>query len=214
MLFKRHSFAFFAFVGLACLAMYWIIFNLSTSMTGDKVTDYYHFHWNFWWARHVLTTPGLNIYETNFVFAPATSSLVLHTLSLFWYPIWALVEPLAGTFAAMTVVSVIAFALNGYLFFLLLRRQGVSYGLALVGGAMLELSPVLFVALKWTNLNLYGWFWIPALILVWGQIADKVAHPKPSLLGRPFVWALILGLTLWLMILTDIQYPLFACFII
>jgi hypothetical protein len=214
MLFKRHSFAFLAFVGLACLAMYWIIFNLSTSMTGDKVTDYYHFHWNFWWARHVLTTSGLNIYETNFVFAPATSSLVLHTLSLFWYPIWAVIEPLAGTFVAMTVVSVIAFALNGYLFFLLLRQERVSYGLALVGGATLELSPVLFVALKWTNLNLYGWFWIPALILIWGQIADKVSHPKSSLLGRPFVWALILGPTLWLMILTDIQYPLFAFFII
>ncbi|MEO8607493.1 MAG: hypothetical protein ABI690_06405 [Chloroflexota bacterium] len=214
MILKRHSIALLAFCGIACLAMYWIIFNLSTSMPGDKVTDYYHFHWNFWWVRHVLTTPGLNIYETNYVFAPATSSLAFHTLSLFWYPVWAVVEPLGGTFLATTVISIIAFTLNGYLFFVLLRREGVSYGLALVGGVMLELSPMLFNALNWTNLNLYGWFWIPALILIWGQIADTVSHPRSSRFQRPLIWALILALVLWMMILTDIQYPLFAFFII
>ena len=156
MTFKRHSIAFLAFVGLACLAMYWIIFNLSTSMPGNIVTDYYHFHWNYWWVRHVLTTPGLNIYETNYVFAPATSSLALHTLSLIWYPIWAIFEPIGGTFFATAVISVIAFALNGYLFFVLLRREGVSYGLAFVGGAMLELSPMLFTAFgnPFWNLNI------------------------------------------------------------
>jgi len=23
----------------------------------------------------------------------------------------------------------------------------------------------------WTNINLMGWFWIPALVLIWGRIA-------------------------------------------
>lgn len=214
MTFKRHSIAFLAFVGLACLAMYWIIFNLSTSMPGNIVTDYYHFHWNYWWVRHVLTTPGLNIYETNYIFAPATSSLALHTLSLIWYPIWVVFEPIGGTFFATTIISIVAFALNGYLFFVLLRREGVSYGLAFVGGVMLELSPMLFTALRWTNLNLYGWFWIPALILIWGQIADTVNHPGKAIFQRPLISSLILGLVFWMMILTDIQYPLFVCFVV
>jgi len=210
MVLKRHSVALFAFLALGALAMYWIIFNLGTSMTGDKVTDYYHFHWNYWWVRHVLTTPGLNLYETNFVFSPTTSSLALHTLALFWYPIWALVEPVGGTFVAMTVISILAFGLNGDLLFLLLRLEGVSYGLALVGGAMLELTPFLFDFLKWTNLNLYGWFWLPALILVWGKVADGVGNPDRRWHKHPLFWSVILGLALWLMILTDIQYPLFA----
>jgi len=50
------------------------------------------------------------------------------------------VEPLAGTVVAMTVIFITALALAGWVFYRLLRREGVSPGLALAGGAMLMLS--------------------------------------------------------------------------
>src|SRR5262245_4771193 len=61
------------FIVLALLALYWPLFNMTTSLTGDIPTDYFHFHWNFWWIRHALTT-GHTIYDTNYVLYPYTSS--------------------------------------------------------------------------------------------------------------------------------------------
>ncbi len=239
--------AFFAL--LACVALYNPILHIDTHLPGtpsEPVTDFFHFHWNYWWIRHALTTPDLNVYETNYVMAPYTSSLAYHTLTPFWFPIWALIEPLAGTVAAMTVIFVVAMTLAGSVFYALLRRESVSPGLALVGGSMLMLSPMFFNGVFWTNVNLMGWFWIPALVLLWGWIArqsspeDKDIHgkkfneetlsPFSGLTGfstvaaafqraaailRPMVFPVItLALAFWGMILVDLQYALFAAFII
>jgi hypothetical protein len=232
------------FALLACVALYNPILHMDTHLPGtpsEPVTDFFHFHWNYWWIRHALTTPGLNVYETNYVMAPYTSSLAYHTLTPFWFPIWALIEPLWGTVVAMTVIFVVAMTLAGSVFCALLRREGVSPGLALVGGVMLMLSPMMFNGVFWTNVNLMGWFWIPALVLIWGWIArldgkftaeeskrEHMPHvgayrntPLPGAAGRvPAVFfvsvlpVVILSLALWGMILVDLQYALFAAFIV
>ncbi len=203
----RRQVAVLAFYALlACLSLYMPILHLGTHLPGApaaRVTDFYHFHWNYWWIRHALTTPGLNVYETNYVMAPYTSSLAYHTLTPFWFPIWAAVEPLFDTVVAMTAIFVVAMALAGGAFYALLRREGVWPGLALVGGTMLMLSPVMFTGVFWTNVNLMGWFWIPALVLIWGQVARA-----------PRVWPVILGVALWGMILVDLQYAVLAAFIL
>jgi hypothetical protein len=251
--------AFFAL--LACVALYNPILHVTTHLPGtasQPVTDFFHFHWNYWWIRHALTTPGLNVYETNYVMAPYTSSLAYHTLTPFWFPIWALIEPLAGTVTAMTVIFVVAMTLAGSAFYALLRHEHVSSALALVGGAMLMLSPMFFNGVFWTNVNLMGWFWLPVLVLIWDWIARTaasgawmpssgvftpppgplpargegeppgVSSPSPFTgkdLGRgklglsprstlPFFPALILALAFWGVILVDLQYALFAAFII
>ena len=36
------------FALLACLTLYWLLFHASTHVPGDWMTDYFHFHWNFW----------------------------------------------------------------------------------------------------------------------------------------------------------------------
>jgi len=202
------------FALIAFLALYLPIFNMDTSITGAQVTDYFQFHWNYWWIRHALTTPGLNVYETNYVMAPFTSNLTYHTLTVFWYPIWAVVEPIFGTIAGMTAIFVAAFTLTGCTFFMLLRREDVSYGLALVGGTMLELSRLMFSATYWTTVNIMGWFWLPLMLLTWGEIARTNQNPGKSLLKRPLFWTILFGAAFWAMVLTDIQYPLFLAFLI
>lgn len=203
----------FAIVGfyalLSLVALYNPLAHLATHVTGSIPTDFYHFHWNYWWMRHAFAT-GQSIYLTDYVFAPYVNNLAFHTLTPFFYPVWALIEPLAGTVAAMTAIFAAAMTASATAFYALLRRESVSAGLALVGGAMLQLTPLMFTAVFWTNINLMGWFWLPLLVLVWGEMA-RVAATKPP---RLVLYALLLGVLLWGMVMTDLQYPLLNAFVI
>ncbi len=208
---------------LSIITLYNPLFHLSTSVTGKPVTDFYHFHWNYWWIRHALTN-GLNVYITNYVFAPFTNNLAFHTLTPFFYPVWALVEPFFGTVAGMTAVFIFAMTTSATAFYALLRREGVSIALALVGGAMLELTPLMLDGVYWTDINLMGWFWLPLLILLWGELARTTAPNRctvgatwqvaPTNNRRLVLWTLLLGLTLYGMVMTDLQYPLLNAFVI
>jgi hypothetical protein len=206
---KRHLAVIAFYTLLACLALYWLLLHAGTYIGGYWTTDYYHFNWNYWWVRHALTTPGLNIYETNFVLFPYTTNLAYHTLTLFWYPLWAVLEPFIGTLAAMDVITVVGFALTGYVFFLLLRREGVPTGLALAGGAVLELTPAMLLAAMLSTINYTALFWLPLQLLIWGSIARNLGHPRKALL-----WVLAQGVALYGMMLTDYQYAIFLAFLI
>jgi hypothetical protein len=209
---KRHSILLATFFGIACLSMYWLLFNLTTMMPNHIVTDYYHFNWNFWWVRYALTH-GLSIYQTNFVMFPFNSNLALHTLAASWYPLWALFEPLLGSMIAILVIYLVAYTLSGYVFFHFLRAEGVSHKLAFVGGVVFEISPIMYVALFYYDVNLLGWFWIPALMLIWGRLAHHAtlnAAYRWSAAG----WSLLLAACVWAMVLTDLQYPVLALFIV
>ncbi|NWF70519.1 MAG: hypothetical protein HXY40_15635 [Chloroflexi bacterium] len=210
---RRHLTLFGFYALLPCLAFYWPIFNATTHIPGAYPVDYFHFHWNYWWIRHALTTPGLNVYETTYVFAPFTTNLGYHTLAIFWFPLWALLEPLFGSLVAMQAIYITGIALTGYFFYLLARRKGVHSGLALAGGAALQLVPLSYVAYWNNDPNLVGFFWLPALLLLWGKIARvNASHPRVAKLA---LWALLLGLAFYGMVMTDLQYPLFlACLIV
>jgi hypothetical protein len=214
------------FAGFAGLSLYPLLLDPVNRIPGANIiTDYYHFHWNYWWIRHALSS-GLNVYETNTVLAPFTSSLALHTLTPFWYPLWALTEPLIGTIAAMTGVFVVALTFNGVAFYAFLRSRSVHTGWALVGGVLFMLAPQIQIAVFWTNLNLLGWFWLPVLMLVWDKIVSREegkllqrgreAEEQRNLSTKRGVvfWVVTLGMTVWAMVLTDVQYPLFAAFIV
>ncbi|MEZ4670933.1 MAG: hypothetical protein R3E39_23770 [Anaerolineae bacterium] len=219
-------FAFYLLVAL--IVLYKPLFNMATHITGEIVTDYFQFHWNMWWIRHALTT-GLPLYQTNYIFAPHVSSLAFHTLTVFWYPLWAIVEPWAGTVPAMTAVFAANFTLCGFFLYLLLRREGIPASLALVGGLLLELCPLMFSATYWTTINIMSWFWLPVLLLVWGALANIVDNSRrwnraaDSLpvygesggrVLKAVLLTLLLALVLYGMVMTDIQYPLFSIFLI
>ncbi|NDJ61053.1 MAG: hypothetical protein GYB67_08000, partial [Chloroflexi bacterium] len=190
---RREALALAIFALLGLLALYHPIIHMETHTVGVadvRVTDYYFFHWNFWWLRHALTTPDLAVYTTNYVMAPQMSSLALHTLAAAWYPVWALAEPLVGTVAAMTLVFIVAYTLTGYLIFVFLRDAGVATSLALIGGVLFQLLPIMQNSVGWTNVNLLGWFWIPLLLLTWKQIARK-----PQRRWRALMWAVLLGVS-------------------
>ncbi|HLY25648.1 MAG TPA: hypothetical protein VKQ72_04870 [Aggregatilineales bacterium] len=202
---KRQTAAFVFFLLLACFIAYMPLFHAGTEFPGDKTTDYFLFNWNFWWIRHALTTPGVNLYETNYVLFPATSNLALQTLVPFWFPLWDLTEPLVGTLAAVDVIMVVALTLAGYTLWLFLQREGVSAGLALIGAAAFELTPSLFRALWWSHLNYISFFWVATHLLLWSQVVRSAGSWR-----RGLFWSGILGLAFYGTVMTDLQLALFT----
>lgn len=193
---------FYALIGF--LALYAVIFSSGERIPGQGVTDYYHFNWSYWWIKHALTTPNTYLYETNYVIFPATSNLAYHTMAVFWFPIWAVAEPIVGSLAAFNVISWVAFTLAGTCCYAFLRQEGVSRGLALLGGVVLEVTPLMFMSVWWTTPNLSGVFWYPTHLLLWGTVARTIEHRWKSIM-----WAVLEGVALWAAAMTDLQYLLF-----
>lgn len=196
------------YAGLAFL----ILFPLLAA-TGTKVAgyDFFNYNWNFWWIRHALTTPGLNVYENNFAMFPYTTNYGYHALTAVWFPVWALLEPFLGTLTAVNVIIFIGCMLNGWLLFVLMRREKVAPGLALLGGAALQVAPILRYFYYNTHLNLMDWFWLPAELLLWGSVVRAVEGGR---MRRAVAWALLMGVTLWGILLTDLQFPIFTAFLL
>jgi hypothetical protein len=187
--------------------------------------DYYHVHWGYWWIRHALAS-GIPVYTTNYVHFPFTTNLAFHTLAPFWYPLWALLEPIAGTITAVNVIMTLALALAGFLMWLLMRWEGVVNGLALGGGVIFLLTPANLLSAMLSNTNYMGVFWLPALLLLWklvsGHDGYAAGNTTASLAGeqlrraagRGLLWSLVFGAALYGMMMTDYQWALFSAFLI
>lgn len=192
---------------LALLVLHGLLFRSGTHIAGF---DYFNYNWNFWWMRFALSN-GLNIYENSYVMAPHVVNFGYHALSGVWFPVWALFEPLVGTLNAMNIIIFVGCFLNGYVLFVFLRREKVSAGLALLGGAMLQISPVTRYFYYNTHINLMDWFWLPLHLLLWGQIVRSVqAGRLRSALG----WAVAMGIGIWGLGHTDLQFPIFTAFVL
>lgn len=205
---RLHLLAVLFFTLLAFLILNSLWFN-----TGIKVAgyDYFNYHWNFWWIRHALTTPGLNVYETNYVMAPFVNNFGYHALTAFWYPVWALVEPLFGTYFAMNLIITVGCVLNGYLLFVFLLREGVALPLALLGGVVLQVSPVSRYFYYNTHINLMNWFWLPAHLLLWGRTVRAVESGRLRAIA---LWVLLHAAAIWGMGLSEHQFPIFTAFVL
>jgi hypothetical protein len=203
--YRLHLLAAAAYALLAFLILHGILLRSGTHVAGF---DYFNYNWNFWWLRHALSS-GLNVYINDAVMAPNTVNLGYHALTAFWYPLWALLEPLIGTLHAVNVIIFVGCFLNGYVLFVFLRREGITPGLALLGGVLLQASPVSRYFYYNTHLNLMDWFWLPAHLLLWGQIvrAGQAGRWRAALL-----WGVAQGVALWALGHTDLQFPIFVAF--
>jgi hypothetical protein len=205
----RLNLAALGFFGVfSLLILHPMLFATGTHFAGF---DYFNYHWNMWWIRHALTTPGLSVYESNYVFFPAVNNFGYHALSAFWFPTWAVLEPFVGTFTAFNVILVICCTLNGYLMFALLREEGVSVPWALLGGFILQTLPITRYSLYNTHLNLMNWFWLPAHLLLWRRV---VASVESGDLRRVAGWAVLHALAIWGLGLSDLQFPIFVGFLL
>lgn len=198
---------FFALVGF--LALYNVLLHSRSHIPGSVITDYFHFHWSFWWVEHALTTRGVSLYETDYIMFPYQHNLAYHTLAVSWFPVYTILKPLVGTLVTMALIHWIALTLTGYFSFLWLRRESIPISIGLLGSVALEVSPLMLRAVVWTHPNLICAFWLPISLLVWGQIVRAAAKG-----WQAAAWALVMGLVLWGITLTDLHYVLFTPFLL
>ncbi len=165
--------------------------------------DYFMFHWNLWWLRHAVLT-GQDAYTTDMVLAPYTHNLAYHTLAPVWLPVYMALEPLIGHLAAANTILPLAFTLAGALMAAFLRRQGVGWTGALVGGTAFAFTPYMLDHAASAHLNLIGVFWLPLALLLWDRVA----------VTRRWRWAVALGGALWGMWLSDPLVLLWAALLL
>jgi hypothetical protein len=203
-----------AYSGIAFCALYAIAFTTGTHWAGF---DAFNYHWNFWFIRHVASTPGLSLYANDFAMFPAMSNYGYHAFAAAWFPLWAVLEPLfsaaglPGTLWAFTILIFTTCTLNGWLTFVWLRTLGIGAAWALVGGAALQIFPIARYFYFNTHLNLMTWFWLPGLLLLWAAV---VSEARSGRFVRLALGALAFGTALWGLGLTDLQFPIFAAFVL
>ncbi|MCS7071615.1 MAG: hypothetical protein NZM00_08925, partial [Anaerolinea sp.] len=194
-----------ALVGFSAIALLALRGQLITTGTHVSGFDFFNYHWNYWFIRHTFARPDVDLWFNNYVMFPAMSNYGYHALAAVWYPLWAILEPRLGTLLTVNLIILIACTLNGYLTFALLRAEGVHPALALIGGAALQVLPVVRYFYANTHLNLMDWFWLPGLVLLWRHIVRMCAEPRAFV--RASVWAAVFGVALWGLLLTDLQFP-------
>jgi hypothetical protein len=108
-----------AYTLLTLAITYPIVAQLSTHLVGFGDDMWVHY-WNGWWVKKTLTQGG-NVYSTNLLFHPQTTSLVYHNFG--WTNIagWLALEPLVGGIAAYNLVYLINVTLCAFAMFLLAR---------------------------------------------------------------------------------------------
>jgi hypothetical protein len=206
---RLHGLALIFFSGIALLALYGQIVTTGTHVSGF---DFFNYHWNQWFIRHSFAHPDVDLWFNNYVMFPAVSNYGYHALAAVWHPLWAILEPAIGTLVTVNLIILIACILNGYLTFALLRAEDVHPALALIGGAALQVLPIARYFYANTHLNLMDWFWLPGLILLWRHIVRVCGEPRAFI--RAPIWGAVFGVALWGLLLTDLQFPIFAAFVL
>ena len=182
------------FVLLGGIFLFALVSHISTRVPTrfNGEWDYYHFHWNLWWVRHAILT-GQNPFYTDMVLAPFTHNLSYHSLTPFWAPVYMLLAPLLAVRTVANLIMWLSLALTGSAMAAFMRWNGIGWSLSLLGGIMLAFSPYMADHLASGHLNLITVFWLPTALLVWGMLART----------RRVSWAILTGLVLWGMWLTD-----------
>jgi hypothetical protein len=180
---------------LSFLVLNVIALHPTTYVPGPE-SDFYHFHWNFWWVRHAIFDLKQSIYVTDYLHVPFEQNLAFHTLTLVWFPFYLLFEPLMGQILVVNVMIWLSLTLSGFLTYIFLRTEQLIKETALLGGVILLASPYLIFHIWDFHLNLLALFWLPATALLWRKTVQT----------QSWRWALTLGIAFWGVWLTDTQW--------
>ncbi len=186
------------YLALTIAALWSLISQFTTALPGiaGQNADYAQFTWNVWWFQHALFQLGRDPYFTNYILFPYTVNLAYHTLvpllDILVLPVYAVL----GLTAALNSWIVAALVFNGLAMFAFLRHHRVSNGLAFLGGAVFAFTSFTMSRVSFVHLNLIPSGWLPLCLLAWDWLIER----------RRWPWAVLLGVLLYLALLTDIQF--------
>jgi hypothetical protein len=197
---------FAAYTLIAIVALWNLLSRIATAVPFGPYTDYHQFLWGFWWIGYAFQH-GQSPLWSNYVLFPHTHNMSVHTLAALWWPIYAVLEPLIGYVAAGNILVLLNFPFAGSGMFVWLRRKlgpgREAVVIAFLGGLAFAFTFYLMAHATYMQLNLTPIFWFPVILVLWDEIAD------PRWMRRP-VTAVLLGLALWGLWLSDLEYVIWV----
>jgi hypothetical protein len=176
---------------LAVWVSYPLILRPNSQIPGGGPEDNISFLWNFWWFRYALAHPGQALFETNHLFAPFGTSLVLHTHTALPAFLGATLLGWMPLVAAHTTMLLAGLAANGVSAYALAYYHVKRVWPAVLGG-------VVFASSVFVTLRLLGHFnlvhaWVcPLAVLGWIAFLDRPSIGRGVLTGAAFsavIWS-------------------------
>jgi hypothetical protein len=158
----------------AALAV-WFTWPISTAIRtlSGAYGDGPLFLWNLWWFRHALSSPGLSLFHTDYIFRPVGADLYLHTLTPARGVLALPFLPL-GVVAANNILYLLSFVLAGYFSALLARRLVGWWPAAFVAGVVYSFSAY-HLARGNGHFNLSEIQWLPLYFLLFLRAIEERA---------------------------------------
>lgn len=196
----RHLPAVAVFLSIALLVTAPLWTASGTVIPGADFGDNVAALWSFWWARQALAHASLSLWETNLLFAPIGTGLVLHTGTPLLTVAGALAFP-AGVSPAFVhnVFVALGVFLNGLCAYAAASRFVSDRRAACLAGIVFALSPCLIARLD-GHLNLLHAWGLPLLLLLVSRLCAR-----PTLLRGALA-----GLTLGAIAYVDYYYFVFG----
>jgi len=188
------------FLTLAAIALNDLVLHFATAIPDSW--DYAIFYWNMWWVKYALFTLHRDPMFSNYVLYPYTVNLALHTTT---FTLGLLTAPLQSILDLKLIYNglmVGSFVASGYVTFLFLRRHVQNDWVAAFGGAIFAFTPTTIARASAGHLNLAQAWWLPLELLLW----DAVIAQRSS--RSRVIWAVGLGLSLYLAWMNDVQLML------
>ncbi|MGE5262556.1 MAG: interleukin-like EMT inducer domain-containing protein [Acidobacteriota bacterium] len=179
---KRNGIVLILYLVLALVMTYPLVLQFGDHVPGTTTwsMDEYGYVWNNWWFKHALFDLGTDPFQTNYIFYPIGTSLVLYTFTLVHVLLGLPLQLLFGLIPASNAELLFAFVMSGYGMFLLVQyllhawesrtdRQAqalqMSTFAAFTAGAVFAFSSNRFVYASLGHYNVVATEWIPFYIL-------------------------------------------------
>ena len=209
------------YLALALILTYPLVLQFGDHVPGTTTwsMDEYGYVWNNWWFKHAVFDLGTNPFQTNFIFYPIGTSLVLYTYTLLHVLLGLPIQFAFGLIPASNAELLFAFVMSGFGTFLLSRyllrtsnlESPISNYAAFIAGAVFAFSSNRFVYASLGHYNVVATEWIPFYILF---LIKTVREPKWSnalLAGMFAAFAMYVETTHGvLLLLFTLVYLLFA----
>ncbi|MGH9918669.1 MAG: hypothetical protein ACRD6W_07365 [Nitrososphaerales archaeon] len=198
------------FLGLTAVFFFPIIVDMGHSLLtptfGGSVVyqqarDKYHFIWNFWWLGHSIWA-GQNPLQTNLIFYPQMTSLVLQTIDYVDGAFASVLSLVFGEVFSYNVVILASFALSGVAAFALAWHFTRSRLASLFAGFIFAFFPQHVAQAIFGHPNIASVEWLPAYLL-----CLMLAYEK-----RSFRFSVLAGVLIAVMTFVDLEWLLMAAF--
>ncbi len=166
------------YLALAVVLTYPLVLQFGDHVPGTTTwsMDEYGYVWNNWWFKHAVFDLGTNPFQTDYIFYPIGTSLVLYTFTLLHVLLGLPIQFLFGLAPASNAELLFAFVVGGFGTWLLVRysiRSSNAIAVApairdlaaCTAGALFAFSSNRFVYASLGHYNVVATEWVPFYVL-------------------------------------------------